>query len=222
MLRIAGQELDPRLIVFDKDGTLVAFDVLWHTRFARLMDRHAGTAVKVRGPMAIGELAASGAKLAVLTGTEKFTLSEAEIKALKTFVEGGGTVFIDAAGGEEPKAGKGFVASVEAVLAAAFPGQRLASLPPTSPLYTRKGMEIRAVRWRRETRVAMLDTKAPHLRAIRVDGRPGVIFSRHDITAGLLGVPVAGIYGYHPGDVKDPGTAFKLMRNIVLTATKGP
>ena len=38
MLRIAGQELDPRLIVFDKDGTLVAFDVLWHTRFARLME----------------------------------------------------------------------------------------------------------------------------------------------------------------------------------------
>jgi hypothetical protein len=45
-----------------------------------------------------------------------------------------------------------------------------------------------------------------------------VILSRLDITAGLLGTPAAGIHGYHPGDVKDPGTAFRLMRNIILYA----
>lgn len=33
MLRIAGQVLHPELIILDKDGTLIAFDALWHAWF---------------------------------------------------------------------------------------------------------------------------------------------------------------------------------------------
>lgn len=34
MLQIAGRRLDPRLIVFDKDGTLIAYDPVWHAWWA--------------------------------------------------------------------------------------------------------------------------------------------------------------------------------------------
>jgi len=194
---------------------------LAYERFSRLMIREQKTRVRVLGPMPATELGASGAKLAVLTGTGKFTLPEAEIKALGQFVTGGGTLFIDAAGGESTRQkSKGFVASAQAVLEGAFAGRKLGRLAPDAELYRLNGMEIRGVRWRRQTQVAMLNFKTPQLRAIMFGKRAGVIFSRHDVTAGLLGTPVAGIYGYHPGSVKDPGTAYRIMRNVIVYANK--
>lgn len=38
MLAIAERIYDPRLVVFDKDGTLIAFDALWHAWFRRLLE----------------------------------------------------------------------------------------------------------------------------------------------------------------------------------------
>jgi len=38
MLRIAGRAFDPSLVVFDKDGTLIAFDAMWHAWYARLLN----------------------------------------------------------------------------------------------------------------------------------------------------------------------------------------
>ncbi len=36
MLRIGDKVVAPRLVVFDKDGTLIAFEALWHTWFERV------------------------------------------------------------------------------------------------------------------------------------------------------------------------------------------
>ena len=193
---------------------------LAYERFSRLMARQTKTGVKVLGPIPIADLAASGAKLAVLTGTEKFSLSADDIKAIKAFVTGGGTLFIDAAGGERLGTPTGFVKAAQTVLAAAFPETKLRRLAVTSPLYQMPEMKIKTVRWRRSTRVTMVGNNEPMLRTVVIKDRPAVIFSRLDITAGLLGTPAAGIYGYHPGDVKDPGTAFRLMRNIIMYAYK--
>jgi len=52
----------------------------------------------------------------------------------------------------------------------------------------------------------------PRLKAIEVNGRLGVIFSREDITAALVGEPMDGIIGY------DPATASEMMYRIVLYA----
>ena len=47
-----------------------------------------------------------------------------------------------------------------------------------------------------------------------VDGRPGVLFSREDITGALVGCASATCDGY------EPDSAFRIMRNIVRMAAK--
>jgi hypothetical protein len=57
------------------------------------------------------------------------------------------------------------------------------------------------------------DLKAGRLRAIDRDGKPAVIYSPEDLSAGLVGQPVDGINGY------DPATASRLMINAILYAS---
>jgi hypothetical protein len=56
---------------------------------------------------------------------------------------------------------------------------------------------------------------APRLRGIEVNNRTGVIYSPEDLSVGLVGMSVDGIYGY------EPDYANKLMENIVLYAMGG-
>ena len=185
-------------------------------RFSRMMARAHRIAVKVTGPTAAADLAPAGAKLAVLTGTEAITLTAEEIKALKAFVDGGGTLLIDAAGGDTGT--KGFAKSAEAMLAKMYPGQRTKKLRTSDALYKLPGMKIASVRWRRGTRVKMLGMKEPMIRGITVGDRHGVLLTTQDITAGLTGCQSYSVYGYHPGDEAKGSSAFHLMRNIILYA----
>lgn len=187
-------------------------------RFARTMGHKTATPVNVVGPVDIDKFAATKARLAVLAGTEALALTVAEQKALKRFISGGGTLFIDAAGGDCYKGtqSKGFSTSVEQTLTGMFPKRKLAKLKADSPIYTISPEPIKKVRWRRVTHIGMLGDYTPQLKAIIIDGRPAVIFSSLDITAGLLGVTTSGIDGYQPD------SAYAIMRNIVLYAAKGP
>jgi len=183
---------------------------LAYERFARLMARRTGTKVEVLGPVPVSALPGSKAHLAAMTGTEAFRLGDGEKTMLKAWLERGGTLVIDAAGGA-----RAFRESAEALLAELFGRRASRQLAITAPLFHIKGCEIRRAHYRRRTRELLGNPTDPILRVVLLDGRPAVYFSREDITCGLVGYPSYTVYGY------EPDTAFALMRNIVFQAWGG-
>ena len=154
----------------------------------------------------------SGFPIASLTGTGKLILSPAQRQKLKEYVDGGGTLIVDAAAGDSE-----FADSVEVELATIF-GARAAAqlkvpLAPDSPVFTQTPVKITAVGWRNYARDLIVgDRRSPRIRGIAAGNRLGVLFSREDLSAGLVGEPVDGIYGY------DPKTATDLMSAMIMYA----
>ena len=155
----------------------------------------------------------AGVKIAHLTGTGEIALPPAQAEKLRKFVEGGGTLIIDAAGGSAP-----FLRSAEAMLRAQFPknADALAGvLPASSPVYAAGKEPIKKVSYRLFALKTLGSETAPRLRAILgPDGRPAVILSNEDLSVGLNGSPVGGILGYSPQD------ATRIMESILLNAAK--
>jgi len=148
-------------------------------------------------------------KIAHLTGTGNPTLSDAQRAELKSFIDGGGTLIIDAAGGDSA-----FAIWVEAELEKIFGSTATDQLrevaPVTNRIYGSMGQPNVAVKYRRFAKDKVpQDRHEPNLRVIEKDGRPAVIYSREDIGAGLVGQHVDGIYGY------EPESAAALMRSIL-------
>ncbi len=167
------------------------------------------------GPIEVKDLVAKanelGARLAVFTGTESFSFSEEEREAIKTFVEGGGTLFVDAAGGS-----KEFNASFTDEINGMFrQGRRsisLRELAVSAPVYQLDGFKIVKVSYRRKTARTLDVNKrdAPALQGIIIDGRTVVIYSPQDITAGLVGFSSGCVDGY------SPASAYAIARNVIL------
>jgi len=175
-------------------------------RFAHLLYTRANTSVNIEGPIPITDLPASGVKLAIMTGTGKLDLSAEELAAMKTFIEGGGTIFIDAGGGSSA-----FHNSLKKVLRGMYPKNQLKSLAMSSPIYNISGAIIGKARYRRNTLIR-LGSSLPNLQAVIIDNRPVIIYSREDVTGGLVGYSSAAVDGYAPV------SAFQIMRNVILFA----
>jgi hypothetical protein len=186
-------------------------------------------------PVALGAgtLAPGLASVAHLTGTDEFTFDDAQIAELKDFVEAGGTLVIDSAGGSSA-----FATSAEQLIAALFPGEALKRIPESSALYTQSLSSQSATGMPATTRPSMrpiASTKpflevrfrpfaaarigvgsTPRVQAITRSGRVVLYYSREDLSAGLVGQPVDGIIGY------EPGSATEIMSRILLaTAQRG-
>jgi hypothetical protein len=172
---------------------------LAYERFARLIGQEQAIKVEVAGPIEISELASGKAKLAAMTGTGKLELDAAQKAALKGWLEAGGTLLVDAAGGDEE-----FAKSAEAALLDICGQTAMKLVASSADIYSVKGFEITQASYRHEP------AGAPRLRTILIKDRMAVFFTRDDITAGLIGVMCQTIKGY------SPETAQALVRNLVI------
>jgi len=193
---------------------------LAYDRFKLMMKNEEGVALKVTPPQPASALAGSDAKIAVLTGTNAFTLPVKDKRAIKAFVNGGGTLVIDAAGGPRYKHDaatqvnrrSGFTVAAEEMIEDVFGEGSLRRMSASAPLFSAGGRKISSVRYRRETRKRLAGMKDANLRAVLIGNRPGVIYSQEDITGGLVGFDCSTVDGY------TPDSAYQVMRNIVLAA----
>lgn len=184
-------------------------------RMATILNNRDRIGVKLATVDLSAEAIAAGTKLAHLTGIGKFKLSDDARGRLKKFVEGGGLLFVDAAGGNGE-----FAQAAEAELAAIFGADAVAKLkdplPPTHAIYNVGGRKMEDVGYRTFARqIQPGELKGPRLRGIEFKGRLGVLFSAEDLSVGMVGHPVDGINGY------DPKSATTIVRNLLLGVADG-
>lgn len=143
--------------------------------------------------------ALDGFVIAHLTGTTAIALDGNAKAALKKFLDGGGTLLVDAAGGARE-----FGASLEAQLPMILAAGTFKNLPLSHKLFATDVNPLKAVAVRdfanRGTGAGSADTR---LQTIEIAGRPAVIFSKLDLTAGLVGFTIDGIPGWAPASARE-------------------
>jgi hypothetical protein len=160
-------------------------------RFGRLLNLSCGIATDT-ATVEMSELKPDTARLAAVTGTAAVEFTDAQVAAVRTFVQSGGTLLVDSTGGHDEFAG-----SARNLLHRAFPeivnGTDLgAARPPggTSNIDDLTGPAGRAFNLEKHLPV-------PAIRVFRA-GAGRVVFTPLDLTSGLLGTHTWGISGYEP------------------------
>jgi hypothetical protein len=166
-------------------------------------DRHVDLSIETVDLSAAGADIDPQCKLAVLTGTGQLALSDTARQAIAKFLAGGGTLLVDAAGGNTE-----FAASAEHELATMIPNQPMELLPDDHPILSVDGKPV-PIAYRPFARAVVGESKSARIKGITVDGRTAMFFSAEDLTAGLGHVNSDGIIGY------EPETATKLVEGIV-------
>ncbi|CAN5534811.1 DUF4159 domain-containing protein [soil metagenome] len=178
-------------------------------RLACLMSQQlVGLEIKTIAPTVATPIAGT---IAHLTGTDTFKLTAEERTAIQKYVNDGGTLVVDAAGGSSE-----FATSAETELEAMFPGFAKAVTPLAADhaVFTGAGDTPIKIRYRNFARATVGRSESPRIRGFNIGDRTAVLYSREDLSVGLVGTPVDGIIGY------DPDVASNLMMSILNYAGK--
>jgi len=143
--------------------------------------------------------------LAHLTATGAFQLSAGQIAGLRAYLNAGGLLLTDAAGGHATAA-----VAIEDALRALYPEGRLEPIPIEHAIYADAVPRITGVTYRKYALDNLPRTTLPRLRGLTVNGRLVAIASNEDLSSGLVGHAVDGIIGYTPESAMD------LVRAVVL------
>ncbi len=162
-------------------------------------------------PVKLGAGNLDAYRVAHLTGTQKFQLTDPQRKELKSFASAGGLLIIDAAGGNGD-----FSSSAEAELHEIYGDSASDAASPlkTDALVYSAANKIADVTYRQfAIRTLLRNSKAPRLRAILKGGKPLAYYSPEDLSVGMVGQEIDGIYGY------SPASATGIMQNILVQAS---
>ncbi len=179
------------------------------TRFVRYMNNRIQTRLLVSSGIRFDSPAIEDYRIAHMTGTRGFELSEAELSGLRRFLTGGGTLLADPANGSPE-----FLASFERAVQTALRVEPV-TVPDDSPLFTGDGVtdavRISQFGYRRTAR-RLGGEGAARLKAFALGKRLAVIYCPVDISVSLLGSQVYECSGL------DAETSLRALRNMVLYA----
>lgn len=147
-----------------------------------------------------------------MTGTGYFTLTAPQIRELRTYLDKGGMLFADSAGGHLK-----FTDALTKLTMQLYPTSSLQHLPEKCSIYTGSmpgGSNASRVDYRRYFKDKKGVKHTPEMMGIKRGGRWVIVFSPDDVTSGLLGTNTWGISGYRPK------SAIALAGNVVEYATK--
>ena len=167
-------------------------------RLARLAAAHFRTQLQTV-TMTPEKLDLNKARFTWLTGTGRISLTDDQLAKVRAYLDGGGALIVDAAGGNAE-----FADSFQALCKQLYPHDELKLLSDRHSIYAGTvddGLPASIIKYRPLTEAVIGKTTTPRMFALSLPRAAGgtrvaIVFSPFDITCGLAGVRAWGVDGY--------------------------
>lgn len=170
--------------------------------------------VEQAAPVDLAQPVPQGIDLLWLTGTTAPAIDAKQMENLKKYVEGGGTIFIDAAKGDDA-----FTQAVTQLLTTTFGADSLKPLSPSDSLLTGEflagmGANVTSVEFTPALAKDRDTDRAPQVSGVHLGERLAVIFTGMGVTCPVEGLSAFGCRGLATPDAR------RLACNVLLFAMK--